>query len=218
MTNKDEDKAFGELLRRRATRHAAPGRLRSAIRQQLAANDARPSRALWPRWLQWEWLRMGGAFAAGALCMLLLLPLGLGKPADTTAEQLVDGHIRSLLGSHLIDVAASEQQTVKPWLVGKLDYAPPVNDFTQAGYQLAGARLDVVEGHVVAALVYKHGQHLINVYEMPNTGGTSGPAEQRPQRGFNVVRWSKGGMACWAVSDLNVNELKAFGTMHWHAA
>ena len=36
------------------------------------------------------------------------------------------------------------------------------------------------------------------------------PAAEGSRNGYNVLRWSQGGMAFWAVSDLNAKELADF--------
>jgi anti-sigma factor RsiW len=33
------------------------------------------------------------------------------------------------------------------------------------------------------------------------------------RRGYNMVRWTEGGMQVWAVSDMNATELQAFAKL-----
>ena len=101
-------------------------------------------------------------------------------------------------------MASSDQHTVKPWLSARLPFSPPVADFSQEGFELAGARLDYVGGYPVAVLVYKRRQHLIDAFIWPG----SGPRDSAYSRdGFNVERSSAEGMRICLVSDLNRNEL-----------
>jgi anti-sigma factor RsiW len=131
-------------------------------------------------------------------------------PVDAVAQEVVSSHVRALMGEHLFDVRSTDQHTVKPWFLGKLDFSPPVTDLAQAGFPLTGGRLDYVAGHPVAALVYMSGQHTINVFVWPEASDTVRSPAARALRGFHVRHWTAGGMSYWAVSDVNDAELDQF--------
>jgi anti-sigma factor RsiW len=114
------------------------------------------------------------------------------------------------MGAHLFDVRSTDQHTVKPWFLGKLDFSPPVDDFAPLGFPLVGGRLDYVAGRPVAALVYQRRQHTINVFVWPAADSNEAPTDTRALRGFQVRHWTRDGMAFWAVSDLNDTELDQF--------
>jgi anti-sigma factor RsiW len=124
-------------------------------------------------------------------------------------EQVLDAHLRSLQLTHLTDVASTDQHTVKPWFVGKLDFAPAVVDLAAEGFPLVGGRLDVVGGRSVAALVYGRRKHVINVFVWPSAASDALP---RPgaERGYAWIRWTRGGMRFWAVSDVAASDLEEF--------
>jgi anti-sigma factor RsiW len=151
--------------------------------------------------------RAGTAFSALALAASLILFVGNWNQAPGLDDQLVAAHVRSLLVSHLTDVASSDQHTVKPWFLGKLDFAPPVIDLAQMGYPLQGGRLDYIGGRVVPALVYKRHGHVINLFVWP-----IGEMEGAPKTlgGYHIISWIRGGFAYAAVSDLNLPELQEF--------
>ena len=124
--------------------------------------------------------------------------------------EIVSSHIRSLMAGHLTDVLSSDQHTVKPWFDGKLDLAPPVVDLATQGFPLVGGRLDYIGGRSVAALVYRHGLHVINLFIWPQAGATEHAATAANRNGYTLLNWQANGMAYWAVSDVNFESLKAF--------
>jgi len=201
---------LGERIRQEATYHAAPPALAARIlaslpeeRKAAAAPVVAPSPSRWNTW--WAGSALTTAFA-------LLLGIGVyaGMPGadDRLAEEVVAGHVRSLMAGHAADVASSDRHTVKPWFSGKLDYSPPVQDLTAQGFALVGGRMDYLDRRPVAALVYRHRQHLINLFVWP----ASGEARTRmlDRQGFHLIAWTRAGMNWWAVSDLNPQELAQF--------
>jgi anti-sigma factor RsiW len=129
---------------------------------------------------------------------------------DRVADRVVAGHVRSLQAAHLTDVASSDRHTVKPWFLGKLDFSPRVPDLSPNGYVLTGGRLDYLTDRPVAALVYLRRQHVINLFTWPTPDDEEFPVRTLDRQGFHVCHWQRGGMAYWAISDLNARELDEF--------
>jgi anti-sigma factor RsiW len=193
-------------------RHGAPERLAEGVRARLGiASDTRvrTSSARWRLPRLGQWLPIGAAAAVAAMISWTAAIQYASPSADSViADQVLRGHARSIVTSHLIEVASSDQHSVKPWLSSKLDFSPPVPDLSAAGFQLAGARLDYMDNRPVAALVYRSRQHVINLFVWPSER-LSGE-HVLSKHGYNVVGWSRSGMTYWATSDINAAELSAF--------
>ena len=195
-------------LRTQLPYHAAPASLRARLTAEHAApflHQRVPERRA--RWFG------GGMLAGGVAASLVWLAstawLHGGFGAEDLSARLVGMHTRATLGNHLIEVASSDRHTVRPWLSARLDYATPVADWAQAGFALAGARIDHLDGRLVAALVYRHRDHVIDVVVRPAAAGAPLPA-LRSVRGFNVAAAHGAEMEWLAASDLNGAELAVF--------
>ena len=207
-------------LRAEASYHSSPASLRAAVAARIAAAPA--AAAALPvksRWIGGARVRVrqGLSFGAGfALAASLALVLVLPHRGDVAGEVVAD-HIRALQPGHLTDVVSTDQHTVKPWFNGRLDYSPPVRDFSPEGFPLAGGRLDYLGGRPVAALVYHRAQHVIDLYVWPTRGSAARAASRGERSGFNYTRWTDGDMTFWAVSDVNAVELSKFVDL-WRSA
>jgi anti-sigma factor RsiW len=123
------------------------------------------------------------------------------------SRDVLAAHVRALIQDHPVQVASLDTHTIKPWFAGRLDYSPVVKDLSNEGFQLVGGRLDYVAGQRVAAVVYKRRLHQISVFVWPSGAHTAAPYAAKVD-GFSLLGWSRGGMAYWAVSDLNEGELR----------
>jgi anti-sigma factor RsiW len=203
-------------IRRHAQYYAAPAALADRIRAKInGAAVETPGRTLAPRW-QWpqlrQWFQFGAAVTATAVVSWIAAIQYISPPEDEIITgQVITGHARAVLSSRLVDVATSDEHTVKPWLSSKLDFSPPVTDLTDAGFPLVGGRLDYLDNRPVAALVYRHRQHVINLFVWPDQpSGRRLPMQSLSKHGYNVLHWTEAGMVYWAISDLNPAEMKTF--------
>jgi anti-sigma factor (TIGR02949 family) len=195
--------SIGRMVRR-APYYQAPAELRAQVMHARARSAPR-------HWLGWAAAAVVVASLAGSIVFVRSSTRPHAPdPVDAVAEEVVSAHVRSLMGAHLFDVRSTDQHTVKPWFLGKLDFSPPVADLVQAGFPLTGGRLDYLAGHPVAALVYTRGQHTINVFVWPEASDALRLSDARAIRGFHVRHWVRGGMSYWAVSDVNDADLDEF--------
>jgi anti-sigma factor RsiW len=149
------------------------------------------------------------ASVAGALLGSGITALVLDHESEPPAlAEAVADHLRAVMAPQPFDVASSDQHSVKPWFTGRLPFAPQVFDLMDQGFVLVGGRVDVMEGAPAAALVFRHGRHLISLLSQPSAG--SGTGRGGSQRGFQLRQWTQGGMRYWAVSDVAPQELDAF--------
>ena len=159
----------------------------------------------------WNWLALAAAVVVAAIIAWNVLPR-LQRPGNDQflATQLIASHVRSLMANHLTDVGSSDQHTVKPWLDEKLDFAPPVVDLSSAGFPLVGGRLDYLDNHPVAALVYQRRKHFINLFVWPIAGNAPKATAAITRQGYQMLHWVDPDFNYWAVSDVNEKDLQEF--------
>ena len=150
----------------------------------------------------WRWGLIGAAIAA-----LLLIGIGLSVFLMTPSQQkrlateAVWNHKRSLLADHLVDIRSSDPKKVLAWLDAKLEFEPWVPEDPPSGYLLVGARVDILDGRDVAALVYRNNDQLINIFEWPALPKVAIVDLKYAQiEGFNVGYWSNPSWNFYTVS------------------
>ena len=181
------------------------------LHQEGGGDDAPPNRARARFW------RPSQLRIAAGLLLAAVAGWGVGSSravprspsAETTMNEVVDAHVRSLLPGHLLDVVSSDRHTVKPWFAGKTDIAPAVVELSASGFPLLGGRLDYVAGHTAATLTYGRRLHTINLF-IWRSGESEGPDGALALRGYSLLHWSRAGLSYWAVSDAAPSELEAF--------
>jgi anti-sigma factor RsiW len=191
-----------DLLRDATYHRASP-----ALRERVQASVAQAAREERPPRLRRGFL-LAGAFAAVAAVSWNLALLTSARQADAIGREVLSAHLRALQApGRLVDVASSDQHQVKPWFAGKLDYAPPVQDYGAEGFALLGGRLDVVDGRPVAALAYQHRLHRVSVFVWPEAGAPDTAPKLQTLQGYALASWTKGGMRYWAACDAAPTEL-----------
>ncbi len=215
-------RSLKSLLRNGSLYHRAPSGLEERVRAGLAEQSGTgaetraapaPKRLLRRPWQIPSWTWAGATALTAVLVSILVMRSFRPSQQDLLAQEVVAGHIRSLMLNHLTDIESSDQHNVKPWFNGKLDFSPRVVDLASEGFPLVGGRLDYLAGRPVAALVYQRRKHVINVFTWLDGAagtGSSGPVKVAERQGYNTFQWTKSGMAYWAVSDLNTRELEQF--------
>ncbi len=204
--NSDSDQ-ISELLKKnaKALSHQMPHGLKKDLFASLEKNRGANSFLL-------RFQNLALSFAVGIALTIVWFTQFDGAPSsnELLIQEVVSGHVRSMMVGHLSDVASTDQHTVKPWFEGKLDFSPSVKDLAQNDFPLVGGRLDYIASRPVAALNYRHGKHVINVFEWPASQVSDSPPKLITRRGYQLYRWTKNGMNYWAISDLNAADLQRF--------
>ena len=190
----------------------APAHVRQHVRAAIRASV--PTTSWWTRAFSPQSISV----AVGAMTVVLVVViagpmLSRRSSSNQIAQEVVSAHIRSLMANHLTDVSSSDQHTVKPWFAGKLDFSPPVVDLKDHDFPLVGGRLDYAGNRPVAALAYRRGGHVINLFAWPSTSNADVAEAFEARQGYNVLSWSHAGTSFWAVSDLNATELRQFASL-----
>ena len=215
--------ATGELSQslRLVPRHrSAPPALASRILRALDEIDAKPAASEgWVRRLrrflvthrQWLAGALSGAAFAGAVAAAVLLALPSPED-DRVIDELASAHVRSLMAPRLVDTGSTDRVKISGWFKGRVDVAPPVADLSAQGYDLLGGRVEFIDSKRVAALVYSHGTHTINLFIWSDYENEQ-PSGAIDHDGYHLVMWNAHGLVFCAVSDDGIADLQAMAKL-----
>jgi anti-sigma factor RsiW len=171
------------------------------------AGPGRPAR----RAIPWRPLAIAASVALVAgLSWGAVQMLSVPSATDLLAQEVVSGHARFLLLDLPLQVKSSNQHEVKPWFNRKVGFAPTVKDLTNKDFPLRGGRLDYLNNQKVAALVYHRHRHVISLFQWPASDQEARTPRVLTLKGYHVIHWTDAGVAFWAVSDLNEDDLMEF--------
>ena len=192
-----------------ALRAPAPAALQARVLASVYSAEpavlrSPPGAGRGPRRFSWSGAFSGAAAAAVVAVAALVLVDARAPPPPV--EELLGAHLRSLLPGHLIDVESSERHTVKPWFAGHTSVSPPVADYVAEDYRLVGGRADYVGTRPVAAIVYRHREHVLNVFGWPVGGAPA--AVHATRAGYHVVCGPGGDLQLCVVSDAGFDALE----------
>jgi anti-sigma factor RsiW len=197
---------FSHSIQMNTPVYKAPPELKAEVRAML--RKVSKSESGWISELRRPLVYATAVLLVCLLCIAAWIATSQDKERVLVA-QAISNHSHSLLADHLLDVAASNQHVVKAWLTGKLDYSPPVADLSEAGYKLAGGRLDMLENRPVAAIVYWHRDHVINEFVWP-AGRRTIDFDVQSHQGYSMCGWNKSGFNYLIVSDLSQANMEKF--------
>jgi anti-sigma factor RsiW len=182
-----------------------PPGLQARIQSRLDAE--RPSNVTVLRRRTWSYRALAAAAVFGAvLSSSVMMTVEQFGQRENVANQVVAGHIRSLLAPQPFDMASSDRHTVKPWFTARLPASPQVPDLAAQGFALLGGRVDVIGHDPVATIVYKHAAHTVSLTTLRPGQSVS----EQTIAGYNIRSWSDPDFTYVAVSDLPSADLVTF--------
>ena len=188
----DALRALSRAARDQLTRYEPPAHLQRRLSRAIRPERSR--RALF-----------GGITAvAAALAVIAVIP----PRHDAVLPEVVAAHARSLQPGHAVDVVSTDQHTVKPWFEGRVGFAVPVQDYAAEGLSLVGGRLDYLDGRPAAALVYRTGQHVVNLFVLDDAGARDSDVRREELRAFSCWRWTARGLTYFLVSDVSDGQME----------
>ena len=148
-----------------------------------------------------KWLPLAAAagvvVAAGVAAYVLFMP-----SAQQRMEKLaVAEHQRAVQSQHLVDFATSDPQKMIAWFTSNSKLTPPMVPYRMAaGFVLVGGRLDSLGDRPVAALVFRYGTSVADVFQWPSND-PAGAISSDNIGGSNVSAWNNGTMSFCAVAE-----------------
>ena len=128
---------------------------------------------------------------------------------ELLAQEVVAGHVRSLMAEHLLDVNRPTSTRSSRGSSAGWTWRRRSSNLKEEHFPLVGGRLDYIDGRPAAAPVYKCNDHVINVF-VGREAGRDGPPVFLERQGYHLAHWGDNERAFWVVSDLNEEGLRQF--------
>jgi anti-sigma factor RsiW len=205
---RDRQRVLSAAVKKHAAeRFPVPEMLHARILAALPAE--KPAREV--QRFPWPWFKFGAALA-GAIVLTWSLTYFLLVPGqdERFADEAITGHLRSLLVNHLTDIGSSDPATVRDWFQGRLDFAPPIKDLSAQGFILVGGRLDYMYDREVAAVIYRRGPAVINLFVWPAEVAHNTAPRRLSDEGFSIVLWADAELNICVIAKLDGKELAEF--------
>jgi len=155
---------------------------------------------------QWFGGAAAGAAFAAAVAVILVLALPRSEP-DELFDELAAANTRILIAQHAVDIESTDTAKLSMWFNHRTALAPPIADLSAQGFQLLGGRAEYIGGKRVAALVYGHDTHFINLFVWSDYESAIAPGSA-DRDGFHFVMWSGNGLVFCLVSDESMPTLQ----------
>jgi anti-sigma factor RsiW len=198
------ERLLTEQLERQLPQYAASLALKRRLAAQWPARGVVRTR---PR--RW-WL---GAAAGAAVVLAILSGWSWLRPteqAEALVTEAVNDHLRVLARIERLEVSSADMHVVRPWLTGRLDFAPVVRFPGDAEFPLRGGAIEHFLDRRAAITVYGRRLHVVTLLVTRPDGLPWPPAGRRlatRTRGFNVRLWRADGLGYALVSDVDAAEL-----------
>jgi anti-sigma factor RsiW len=200
-----------QALREAWGREVASTALRQRITSALDGVETEIKSARPARHRPWMAASFRWGALAGLACSVVVTAMVLGTQylrAGVGVDMIVDEHVTAARIGELTEVISSDHHTVKPWFAARADVSPVVADHRAEGFVLAGGRVADLHGQRVAVMVYRHGQHVIDVYAYRAQGPR--PRRETERFGYHVACWSRSDVTYCAVGDTQWSDMRRF--------
>jgi anti-sigma factor RsiW len=183
--------------------------LAAQVRAALPARPTGTPRRCWPRWLvsAWPVLACGVTCAAlaGAAAVLILRP----SAEDVLGDLAVSAYLRAQHLDTAEGLVSSDPAQASVWLERHLGHAVRVPDLQAHGFALEGVRVDFLYHQPVAALAYRAGGQVVQVFLWPR-GSEPALHGALSDEGLQIRFWSWRGEHRCAISAMDAGTLQRF--------
>jgi anti-sigma factor RsiW len=212
--------ALDGLLDHALPRRRAPSSLTARLEALVESGPTSEGRRAGPdprRWTRLVAPALAACLAIGLLGVLLEQNAGRTEHArDVLVSEAVSDHLRSLASERGPEISSSANHEVKPWFLGRVDFAPVVPVPDVAELRLRGGSVGYFLDRKAAVVDYTIRRHAVTMLafrpdglELPEIRGIDGTVNIRTggTRGFRVASWRAGGVGYALVSDVAPAEL-----------